>query len=97
MVSCCKIRGNVTIGKDCYVAGLKVENLKVKDHAWFIGQFKENFYLNFFYSEETVIYNNGDCIFSEMYFETCIMINKHICLNFTRRKFSVFFTGINIY
>ena len=52
---------------------------------------------NFFYSEETVIYNNGDCIFSEMYFETCIMINKHICLKFTRRKFSVFFTGINIY
>ena len=45
VVSCCKIRGNVTIGKDCYVAGLKVENLKVKDHAWFIGQFKENFYL----------------------------------------------------
>lgn len=30
VVSCCKIRGNVTIGKDCYVAGLNVENFKVK-------------------------------------------------------------------
>ncbi|XP_048751915.2 L-fucose kinase-like isoform X2 [Ostrea edulis] len=28
VVSCCKIRGNVTLGKDCYVAGLKVETVK---------------------------------------------------------------------
>lgn len=30
VVFCCKIRGNVIIGKDCYVVGFKVENFKVK-------------------------------------------------------------------